>query len=68
MATMRAVAGDTFDLLAYAAYGDERRTAQLMEANPQYIGRLPFHGGEVLEVPEIEDAPPATLPPWKRGG
>lgn len=67
MVRLKAAAGDTFDLLAFAAYGDETRAHLLMRANPQYLDRMILHGGELIAVPELEDARSSRLPPWKRG-
>lgn len=67
MVRLRAATGDTFDFLAFIAYGDETRAHVLMSANPQYLDRSVFHGGEILIVPEPEEPRPSSLPPWKRG-
>lgn len=67
METLRAASGDTFDLLAFLAYGDEMLAHHLMEANPEYLDRVVFAGGEMLRVPAPEMDRPSTLPPWKRG-
>lgn len=57
---------ETYDLIALNLYGDSRYAYKLIEANPKYIHILRFNGGEVLTVPELDEADTASLPPWKR--
>lgn len=64
-------AGETFDSLALAVYGDERYAADLLNANPSLCGKQLFTGGEVVLLPvvevvedEDESYMPATAP-WK---
>ena len=65
------VAGETFDSVALAVYGDERHSCDLLCANPG-LSLIPvFTGGELLDLPVI-DAPEAdgrmtATAPWKRG-
>ena len=49
MASITTRAGDTFDLLARRAYGDDRQAALLRSANPG--AAEPFESGVVLNVP-----------------
>lgn len=63
----RAVAGDTFDLLALLAYYNEKMAHVLIQANPEYQDVLIFSGGELLRVPMVETTQSgAALPPWRR--
>lgn len=60
-------AGDTFDLLALAAYNDEKMASYILEANPLYIGTLVFDAGVSLRIPILKDTTvPSSLPPWRR--
>lgn len=59
--------GDSYDLLALQAYGEERMAHIIAKANPDYVGVLLFEGGEELRVPIIDKVEtPETLPPWRR--
>lgn len=59
--------GDTYDLLAIAAYNDEKMASCLIKANPQHMKTLVFEGGVKLKIPVLEKAKlPSTLPPWRR--
>lgn len=65
------VAGETFDIVALAVYGDEKYACELLCANPllSFIPR--FTGGEILDLPVVEITPNETgkyMPetaPWK---
>lgn len=62
----RTLAGDTFDILALDAYNDEFQAMVIARANPQYAQVLVFDAGVELLIPYLEEAPPDSLPPWKR--
>lgn len=63
-------AGETFDSVARAVYGDEKYAAELLCANPEYATRSVFTGEEEIFLPSILILPndqtemPAS-PPWK---
>ena len=64
--------GDSWDWLALAFFGDEKYATDLMNANPEYCGKMVFTGGEVIYVPALtipEDSDEAALAntaaPWK---
>lgn len=63
-------AGETFDGIALAVYGDEKYAAELMTANPGYVRMAVFVGGEVLALPVVEkpenNAAAASTAPWKQ--
>lgn len=62
-----AVQGDTFDMLALQAYGEERMAHVISRANPEYMPVLVFEGGERLRIPVVDKVEtPETLPPWRR--
>lgn len=66
-------AGETFDLVALAVYGDERYASEIMCANPEIGTKIQFEGGEVLNLPVIvvpgntagEGGVSAYKAPWK---
>lgn len=65
--TYTAKAGDTWDSIAFKAYGVERMAHHVIRANPRYIDVLTFEGGEVLTIPVFDTTEtPKTLPPWRR--
>ena len=47
-------AGESWDSIALAVYGDEKYAADLMGANPEYSGKLIFTGGEELLIPAVD--------------
>lgn len=65
-------AGETFDGVSLALYGDERYACDLMNANPALCHLGEFTGGELLAVPVVQKPTtsaggkyiPATAP-WK---
>jgi len=60
--------GDTWDLIAYQVYGDERYMVDLLEANPT-LGDITIFPAEIAVIcPDIEQALPESLPPWIRNG
>lgn len=62
-----AVAGETWDSIAFKYYSDEFQASTLMNANALHLDKLIFEGGEVLTIPEIEEtATVDTLPPWRQ--
>lgn len=54
-------------MIAKRELGGERYAGALMAANPAYINTAIFSAGVRLVIPDIKEAIPATLPPWKRG-
>ena len=69
------VAGESFDSVALAYYGNEKYSAELLSMNPEHCRVTTFTGNEVLilpviEVPENElgadaDYELPTKAPWK---
>jgi len=64
--------GDSWDWLALAFYDNEKYAVDLMNANPEYCGKMVFTGGETIYIPEMnipEDSVEAslanTIAPWK---
>ena len=65
----RPAAGESWDMIAKRAYGDERYTAMLFDANPDLLDRLFFDGTESVEVPIVaSEGMSDDLPPWKAEG
>lgn len=68
----RCTAGESFDSIALALYGNEKYAAELLSANPELCGTVAFAGGERLRVPilniidsEQENDYPASNAPWR---
>ena len=65
--TYTTVSGDTWDIVAYKAYGNEMNMDTLIKANIEYKDTYIFPAGVVLTLPEIELTVSESLPPWKQG-
>lgn len=69
-----ASAGETFDSIALAVYGNEKYAADILCANPA-LCRVPvFTGGELVLLPVVDaqedENTPEMMPdvaPWKEG-
>ena len=66
-------AGETFDGIALALYGNERLVYELLAANPSLCHMSAFQGGEILLIPiivaqedELNTGRGADAAPWKR--
>lgn len=60
-------AGDSFDLLAGQAYGEESMASAIIAANPDLCDVVLFDGGEAIALPLVDRVEtPETLPPWRR--
>lgn len=59
--------GDAYDLLAIAAYDDEKMASHIIKANPQHMKTIIFEAGVKIKIPILEKTKiPTTLPPWRR--
>lgn len=58
--------GDTWDIIAYKMYGNERQMSVLIEANPHHRETVLFQADAVIQVPDMVAATSTVLPPWKR--
>lgn len=65
--TYTTVSGDTWDIVAYKAYGNEMYMDAIIKANIEYKDTYIFPAGVVLTLPEIELTVSESLPPWKQG-
>ena len=60
-------AGESFDLLAGQAYGQETMAGAIIKHNPDLCDVVLFEGGESIDLPLVEAVEsPDTLPPWRR--
>lgn len=66
------VAGETWDSVALAVYGDEKHSCDILNANPLLCIVPIFTGGELLNLPIVEapalDSVETFMPakaPWK---
>lgn len=57
--------GDTWDLIAYKLYGEEKYMKYLIEANWQMLDVLIFSSGTVLTVPDIQEKTDDDAPFWR---
>lgn len=58
--------GDTWDLIAYKVYGDEKLTGWLMQNNFPHLDTMVFDAGVVLQTPEPpEDMNDTKKPIWR---
>lgn len=60
--------GDTWDIIAFKVYSDEKQMAALIEANQQHRNVVFFSANVILNVPTVTISNKATLPPWRRPG
>lgn len=60
--------GDTWDIIAFKLYNDEKQMALLIEANQQHRNVVFFSANVILNVPTVTITSKATLPPWRRPG
>lgn len=65
--TYTTVSGDTWDIVAYKAYGNEMYMDTIIKANIEYKDTYIFPARVVLTLPEIELTVSESLPPWKQG-
>lgn len=58
--------GQTWDMVAKQAYGNELYADYLMQNNPEQIETFIFAAGVVINIPDIKSVSAITLPPWRR--
>lgn len=59
--------GDTFDIIAFRFYQNEKLSHEIASANLQYADVVIFDAGIPLQIPILSvDNQPDTLPPWRR--
>lgn len=57
--------GDTWDLMAYDLYGDEKYMRYLMEANLPLLDIMVFSSGAKVYVPDLPEETDEDLPFWR---
>ncbi|KZL88718.1 tail protein X [Clostridium magnum] len=68
MDTYTTVLGDTWDMIAFKIWGNEKYARELIEVNLAYVAIIMFSDGIILNIPEIATTTDdSSLPPWKRG-
>lgn len=59
--------GDTWDLMAYDLYGEEKYMHYLIEANWPLLDILVFSSGTLITVPDIPEEASEDVPFWREG-
>lgn len=63
--TYTTVQGDTWDLIAYKLYGEEKYMKYLIEANWTLLDVLIFSSGTVMTVPDLPEETDEDKPFWR---
>lgn len=63
--TYTTISGDTWDMIAKNAYGNEYGAGLLMAANPTLIDTFKFSAGVDVVIPNMPEELDSDLPPWK---
>lgn len=64
-------AGETYDSIALAEYGDEKYAYEILAVNPELCRIVVFSGGERLKMPilyipaDAEEEYALAIAPWK---
>ncbi len=64
--TYTTIQGDTWDLIAYKVYGEEKYMRYLLEANWPLIDTLVFSAGTVVTIPDLPEEPDEDAPFWRQ--
>jgi len=65
--TYSTTSGDTFDIVALRALGDEAHTGLVIAANPEHAETVVFSAGVVLNIPPKPETPAhGALPAWRQ--
>lgn len=64
--TYTTISGDTWDLISFKIYGDEKYMNKLVEANIELASTVFFKAGVKLQVPQIKNDLNKNAPPWKK--
>lgn len=64
--TYTSIQGDTWDMIAYKAYGKESAIVQLIEANSDLANIAIFPSGVQVICPTIAPEASHILPPWRK--
>ena len=61
------IQGDTFDIVAFKVWGNEKLMHRLIQANPGYRDTVYFSAGVRLVIPEIQTpVEKGPVPPWQK--
>lgn len=66
-----ASSGESFDMIAFNVYGDEKYASEIMTANPTLCDKMNMTGGEIVKLPvidipeDIEEDYESANAPWK---
>ena len=63
--TYTTIQGDTWDLIAWRLFGEEKYMKHLMEANRAHVDTLVFSPGIALNVPELPEEAGEDVPFWR---
>ena len=66
MKKYQTVAGDFWDLICYKQLGLTRWLEKIINANRDKVATFRFKAGAELNLPDVNSAKVATLPPWRR--
>ena len=64
--TYTTIQGDTWDLISWKLYGEEKYMRYLIEANRPYIDTLIFSAGTKLIVPDLPEEMDENIPFWRK--
>lgn len=56
MKTYTTIAGDTWDIIAYKVYGDDKDFERIIDANLSHIDTLLFSAGVKLNIPTEDES------------
>lgn len=59
------VQGDTWDLISYKIYGDEKYIGTLMQSNFPLLDYTVFPAGVIINVPALPSVESEDLPEWR---
>lgn len=65
MATYMTVQGDTWDLMAYKLYGDEKYMRELILSNWALLDMAVFPDGVAVNVPRLAPETTEDMPIWR---
>lgn len=65
MSSYTTVQGDTWDLISYKIFGEERYMKCLIEANWDYADVLVFTSGIALAIPDVPGDIDTDVPFWR---
>lgn len=66
MTTYTTILGDTWDMIAFKIYANEKLMPLFIAANPAHAETVIFSADVVLIIPTQPVNLPNDLPPWKR--